>query len=79
MSVKAKFTCAYVQKTYQQDGITQSGINISFYAVYGNGEDNKSWSEATPAGQLNMYITNPAVFDAFEQGKLYYLTVEPAN
>lgn len=79
MSVKAKFVCGYVQKTYAADGKTQNGVNVSFYAVYGGGEDNKSWSEATPSGQLNMFISNPAVFGAFEAGKNYFLTLESAD
>ena len=79
MAVKAKFTCHYVQKTYEKDGITQNGVNVWFGAVYGNGEENKSWSAATPSGQLNMFISNPAIFDSFEQGKNYYLIIEPAE
>jgi len=42
-----------------------------------NGE-NKSWSKATPQGQLTMGITNPEAIAAFELGGYYYLDISPA-
>ncbi len=47
--------------------------------VSSNSEDNKSWSEATPCGELKMSITNPAAVDALELGKSYLLDFTPAE
>lgn len=38
---------------------------------------NHEWSEATPSGYIELYISNPAAFQAFEMGKDYLLTFEP--
>lgn len=36
-------------------------------------ETNKSWSEATPSGAIEMTITNPAAFEQFEVDAEYYI------
>ena len=72
MSVKAKFTCNSIV-----DG-SYGGKAIHFNAVYGTGEENKSWSAATPSGSLMMMVTNPSAAEFFKQGKDYFLTFEEA-
>lgn len=42
-------------------------------------EENKAWSKYTPDGQLTMHVSNPAAFDQFEQGKEYYIDIQPAQ
>jgi len=82
MGVKAKFTCVKVEPYSYDDGKTVAGKNITMNAVvrYGNDgaryDENESWSQATPSGQLNIHISNPAAFEQFEEGKDYYLTFE---
>ena len=52
---------------------------MRFDAVYSDDKnsENYSFSQATPSLSLSMYISNPAVLDAFEQGKEYYLDFTP--
>ena len=35
--------------------------------------EHNQFAEATPAGELSMYIDNPSVKDFFKPGKKYYL------
>lgn len=51
---------------------------VKLAAVYGNGEENKSWSEATPSGSIEMLITNPAAYEQFHLGAEVYLTFTDA-
>lgn len=85
MSVRAKFTCGSAQPIFgfAKEGDTspskQVAVNLSFYPVYESDGPNKLWSEATPSGALTMYVTNPAVFDAFKPGQSYYLDISPVS
>lgn len=38
-----------------------------------NMEENKRFSEATPSGQITMFISNPAVYDTFKPGDEFYV------
>lgn len=72
--VKAKFQCSSVIPT------AFGSVVANFHAVYGNGEENKSFSEATPSANLSMVISDSApAKDFFVQGKDYYLTFEAAE
>ena len=50
-----------------------NGKSVSLSAVYSSdpAHENHSWSEATPAGNISMVISNPASADAFEDGAEY--------
>lgn len=48
-------------------------------AVTTGSVENEEWSKYTPDGHLNLHITNPAVFDQFEQGREYYLDIQPVD
>lgn len=78
MTVRAKFQCQGVTpldaKAYGEGTAT-----VTLRPVYGDGTDNASWSKATPAGQLDMTITNPAAVAAFVVGKSYFLDFTPAD
>lgn len=71
MSVKAKFICVGVVDKPEFQAKT-----VNFLAAT-EGEENKSFSKYTPAGQLSMQISyeTPAV-EFFEVGKQYFLTFE---
>lgn len=74
MHVKAKFVCTSVKVNdeYQQ-------TSVSFTAAI-EGEENKTWSKYTPSGSISMLISHETeASKAFEQGKSYYLTFEPAE
>lgn len=48
---------------------TQSTVKLQ--PVYANEGPNKTWSDATPSGQIELNITNRLAFDRFELGKCY--------
>ncbi|MDO3434323.1 hypothetical protein QWJ46_16710 [Rhizobium sp. CBN3] len=75
--VRAKFRCLSV--THFADNGPDPQAEIRFNAVYGTGEENKSWSKWTPSGELKMMVTNPSAIEAFELGKSYYLDFTPAE
>lgn len=81
MNIKAKVTCASVESwTNGVDG-PKEGENVTFQAVYSEDKtsENYSFSQATPSLSLSMNISNPGAFGAFEKGKEYFLTFEPAT
>ncbi|MBY5763641.1 hypothetical protein HFO06_11130 [Rhizobium leguminosarum] len=75
--VRAKFQCMSI--TYFAHGGPFNQAEIRFNAIYGTGEENKSWSKWTPSGELKMMVTNPSAIEAFELGKSYYLDFTPAD
>lgn len=69
--IRAKFKCVEIRK---YEGVEQPVLR----PVYGDGEENKAFSAATPSGELNMWITNQAAFGKFVIGKSYYIDVTEA-
>ena len=71
--VRAKFSINSIELYSSPEDSGRVKLN----AVYGNGTENASWSAATPSGQLEMYISNPAAFTvfrkAFKDKKAVYL------
>lgn len=54
--------------------------NVTFQAVYDDGgNENKSFSEATPSLGLSMTISNPAALGSFKAGNCYYLDFSEAQ
>ena len=51
------------------------GEEVLLHAVYSNtnNEEDNQFSEATPAGQLQMTVSNPAAKGFLQEGKSYYL------
>lgn len=52
---------------------------IHLRAVHGNGEENKSYAEATPSAALSMTITNKEALGSFIPGGEYYIDISPAK
>jgi hypothetical protein len=76
---RAKFKCWSIQQNKSQDPEDQTA-RVQFMAAYANGDsDNATWSKATPAATLDMFITNPAALDKFEEGRFYYLDFTPCE
>lgn len=48
-------------------------------AVYGNGEENKSYSNATPSASFEMNVSNPSALGFFQPGQEYYVDFVPAT
>jgi len=74
MNTRAKIRCTSINK----DTTTE---NVAFMAVYSEdpNNENKWFSDATPALYLNIVISNPAAQGSFVIGKEYYLDFSPAN
>jgi hypothetical protein len=72
MNIRAKMRCSQVTKT-------EYGAEcVKLSAVYGNGEENKSFAKATPCATVDMQIDNPDAQGAFVPGGEYYVDFAPA-
>lgn len=74
MTVRAKFRCHFIQKA---DDDSHRTIHMS--PVTTDTPENKTWAKFTPGGQLQMVVSNPAAFEQFEQGKEYFIDIQPAG
>lgn len=66
MAFKARLT---VQTVTRQLG----GDELVLMPVYSSDPDdpNHSFSQATPSGKVELYVSNPALVGTFEPGKVY--------
>jgi len=64
VATRCKMVANEVVKPEQEGG----SAKVAMYCVTGD----------NPSGNLQLWITNPAAFDLFEQGKKYYVTIEEA-
>lgn len=46
--------------------------------VTGGSPEDNNYSQATPGGSLELYISNPAAFGFFKSGKKYHVTFTEA-
>lgn len=83
MTVSARMKCNLVSSNLYQDYKTKQdepskAKKIVLNAVYANdpNDPNYSYSEATPSGELMLWITNPNAYGYFEQGKTYDITIK---
>ena len=68
-TVLAKFTCNAIIPSYGET------VTAHFNAVYGNEDENKDFTKATPCGNLSISISKDVpASDFFVQGKNYYLS-----
>lgn len=51
---------------------------VIMHPVYGTGEENKNYSEATPCGLIELTITNKAAWGFFVKDKEYFVDFTPA-
>lgn len=74
MSVRAKFRVQTVFQSTDNKGVVYSE-NVTLTPVYSDdpNSENRAFWEATPSGQLQMWISNRAVFGYFIVGQEYYL------
>lgn len=85
--VRAKFRCNHVSKVNTTDN--WQGTKVCLNPVgpsYQNGKqvfpadsDNEKFWDASPSGELNLWIKNPAAAAVFHEGKEYYLDFIPAS
>jgi hypothetical protein len=67
-TVRAKF---YVSKLVNPEGATAAEVGLNAVC---RGVENALWSQATPAGSIQMYVKNDPAFEQFEQGAEYEVT-----
>ena len=74
--MQAKFRVTLVTEGKTQDGkkVREDLVAGAVYDPDPNGA-NRSWSEATPYGELKMAITNPGAFGHFTVGQEIYVTL----
>lgn len=77
MNVRAKFRCMSIQHIHTGNP-DASVANIALSPVWEQEGVNRTWSQATPQGKLEMTITNAEAIDAFELGREYFLDISPA-
>lgn len=73
MAVRAKLKCT------EKTGNAEAGGGVKLEAVYDGSDANSSWSKYTPSGTLNMWVTNPQAYEAFEVGQKYFVDFTPAE
>ena len=74
LTVRAKFYVSQVTAYKGSDGKTTQ-LSVKLNAVYSADpeSENKAFWEATPAGTIEMSITNPLAFEHFVDGGEYYI------
>jgi hypothetical protein len=77
--VRAKMFVAEVTKQVGQGQGAQPCGKVKLQVVYGDSEENKTFSKYTPSGSVELYITNSEAYEAFELGKSYYIDFTPAE
>ena len=70
--IRAKMRCDTVTKTSYDAEV------VKLQAVYGNIEENKSYSLATPTASVEITISNPEAFGKFVPKGEYYVDFTPA-
>jgi hypothetical protein len=66
MTVKARMICSVVEDF-------GTARKVKMHPVYSNDKNspNYSYSQATPQGACELYISNPAAFEQFKPGQTY--------
>lgn len=77
MTVRAKMKC--VKKEAAIHDAPDGGGSVIMHPVTSGSPENESFFKYTPSGSLNLSTINQAAFDAFEEGKEYYIDVTPAE
>ena len=86
--VRAKFRVDYKSQPYvvnqwlSDEG--KSGIRavqdvIMSPVSYEGSDENKQFFASTPNGQIRLTMTNPKAYEAFQQGKEYYVDFTPVE
>lgn len=83
MNIQAKMNCQSVTRTsYRPGGVDEKVFQerVILTAVsYGDSDENKSFSEATPDAKLDILISNQSALGAFEPGEDYYINFAAAK
>lgn len=74
--VEARMYVESIKESASGAGRALDGRIVELRAVYGDSEENKTWSKRTPAGTVMLQITNPDAFHQFKPGQLVRVTLE---
>ena len=74
-STRCKFACQSV--TDYGNGYKKVEMSAEYDEPLS--KEDRAFSDATPSGQMEFTISNPAVMDFFKPGTRYYLDVSPAD
>lgn len=77
--VRAKMRCTRISEIDINNGMGLKHVEVTLQAVYDTSGANKSWSEASPSGELRLLITNPAAYSRFKTGKSYFVDFTEAG
>lgn len=80
MAIIALMECHEVAQHGNSYGGGQYAENIKLRCVYTEDREhpNFKWSEATPSGDLELYISNKDAFGKIQPGVLYHVTITKA-
>lgn len=78
MKTRAKFICQSLNISKYAGGESHSVILTPVTPYNSEGQENKSFWDATPTGEIKLTITNKEAVKLFEPGKKYYIDFTPA-
>ncbi len=76
MNIIAKMHCEAVVKDENPHWPNEQ---VRLRAVYSDSPENKTFAAATPSATVELNISNPEAFGAFEEGREYYIKFTPAE
>lgn len=79
MNTRSKFICQSVMNTKYAGGESHTVILTPVTPYNSDGEENKTFWDATPSGEIKLTITNKSAVDVFQPGKKYYVDFIPAD
>lgn len=79
MSVIAKCRCVEKADTASPYGKPGDPTQTRVKLTPVQGDENKTWSQWTPGGSVELSITNPEAIKAFEVGKDYFVDFSPVE
>lgn len=79
MTIQAKMRCVGNASQQWGNSVNENSRVVRLTPVYDSdpAHPNFAWSQATPAGYTELYITNREAFEAFEVGEEYLVTFAP--
>lgn len=73
--IRAKFVVQTGSKVASDDG----GGRVQLLPVVSGSSENEKFYKLTPGGEISLSTINQSAFDAFEEGKEYYVDFTPAD
>ena len=70
--MRCRFICVGVTSNFNASGEKYSE-EVLAWPVYASEGPNKAWAESTPAGEIQLTVTNPGAWGAFKKGRDYYV------